>query len=180
MNKTILRTALAAMTALSSGAMLLPAPAMAQVGQASLRGTLTAPADNPVVEVTAVEVATGIRRSVQADANGSYNFASLRAGTYRLEIKQRSGTRNSDTFTLRVGQTPGSTSICAPRRRRPPPRSRHRANNRQRALPPAPKEPALRPPKPRQRPAAAATSSSPATASARSMAVRSGSTSPRG
>ncbi|WP_267394335.1 MULTISPECIES: TonB-dependent receptor [unclassified Sphingomonas] len=107
MTKTMLRAALVTMTALSGGTMLLPAPAVAQVGQASLRGTITAPADNPVVEVVAVEVATGIRRSVAAGADGSYNFASLRAGTYRLEVRQRSGTRNSDTFTLRVGQNAG-------------------------------------------------------------------------
>ncbi|WP_258044437.1 TonB-dependent receptor domain-containing protein [Sphingomonas citricola] len=119
MNKTMLRAAFAAATALAGGAMLAPASVSAQVGQASLRGTITAPADNPVVEVTAVEVATGIRRSVPAGPDGSYNFASLRAGTYRLEIRQKTGVRNSDTFTLRVGQTAGldldlSTAPAAP------------------------------------------------------------------
>ncbi|HXH16247.1 MAG TPA: TonB-dependent receptor [Sphingomonas sp.] len=107
MNKMMLRAAVVSLTALSSGLLFAPAPASAQVGQASLRGTLTAPADNPVIEVAAVEIATGIRRVVPADAAGTYNFASLRAGTYRLEIKQRNGTRNSDAFTLRVGQTAG-------------------------------------------------------------------------
>ncbi len=107
MNKMMLRAAVVSLTALSSGLLFAPAPASAQVGQASLRGTLTAPADNPVIEVAAVEISTGIRRVVPADAAGAYNFASLRAGTYRLEIKQRNGTRNSDAFTLRVGQTAG-------------------------------------------------------------------------
>ena len=107
MNTMMLRAALATVTILTSGGLLAPAPATAQVGQASLRGTITAPADNPVVEVSAVEVATGLRRTVAAGPDGSYNFASLRAGTYRLEIKQQNGTRSSDTFTLRVGQTAG-------------------------------------------------------------------------
>ena len=107
MTKFVLRSALLTMTVLGSGALLAPAPAMAQVGQASLRGTITAPANNPVVEVTAIEVATGIRRSATVGTDGTYNFASLRPGTYRLEIKLQNGTRNSDAFTLRVGQNAG-------------------------------------------------------------------------
>jgi outer membrane receptor protein involved in Fe transport len=87
--------------------LLVPQAVMAQVGQAALRGVITAPADNPVVDVTAVEIATGIRRTVPAEAGGAYNFASLGAGTYRLEIRQRNGVRRSDAFTLRVGQTAG-------------------------------------------------------------------------
>ncbi|NTS66751.1 TonB-dependent receptor [Sphingomonas sp. HHU CXW] len=101
------RAAFAAATALAGGAVMTPTTASAQVGQASLRGTITAPADNPVVEVSAVEVSTGIRRTVPAGADGSYNFASLRAGTYKLEIRQKTGVRQSDAFTLRVGQTAG-------------------------------------------------------------------------
>lgn len=101
-----LRLALAGATMLAAGAVAIT-PASAQVGQASLRGTITAPADNPVVEVTAIEVRTGVRRTVPAGADGSYNFASLGAGTYRLEIRQQNGTRNSDAFTLNVGQTAG-------------------------------------------------------------------------
>lgn len=107
MNKFVLRSALLTMTVLGSGALLAPAPAMAQVGQASLRGTITAPANNPVVEVTAIEVATGIRRSATVGADGTYNFASLRPGTYRLEIKLQNSVRSSDAFTLRVGQNAG-------------------------------------------------------------------------
>ena len=107
MNKLVLRSALLTMTVLGSGALLAPAPAMAQVGQASLRGTITTPANNPVTEVTAIEVSTGIRRSATVGADGSYNFASLRPGTYRLEIKLQTGVRNSDAFTLRVGQNAG-------------------------------------------------------------------------
>lgn len=101
-----LRLALAGATMLAASTAVIT-PAAAQVGQASLRGTITAPADNPVVEVTVVEVSTGFRRTVVAGADGSYNFASLRAGTYRLEIKLQNGTRNSDNFTLNVGQNAG-------------------------------------------------------------------------
>lgn len=107
MNKLVLRSALLTMTVLGSGALLAPAPAIAQVGQASLRGTIAAPADNPVAEVTAIEVSTGIRRTATVGTDGSYNFASLRPGTYRLEIKLQNGVRNSDAFTLRVGQNAG-------------------------------------------------------------------------
>jgi len=101
------RAALAAATTLATGAAIVPIAAQAQVGQASLRGTIKASADNPVTQVTAVEVATGYRRSVVVGADGTYNFASLRAGTYRLEVQLRNGTRNSDEFTLRVGQNAG-------------------------------------------------------------------------
>ncbi len=101
------RAALAAATVLGTGAVLMPAPAAAQVGQASLRGKITFPTNNPATEVTAVEVATNYRRTVPIAADGTYNFASLRAGVYRLEIKLQSGTRNSDEFTLNVGQNAG-------------------------------------------------------------------------
>ncbi len=104
---TMFRAALIAATTLAGGSLLLPASVTAQVGQASLRGTITAPSGNPVTEVTAVEVATGYRRTVPAGGDGAYNFASLRAGTYRLEVKLQNGTRNSDEFTLRVGQNAG-------------------------------------------------------------------------
>ncbi|WP_258047732.1 TonB-dependent receptor [Sphingomonas citri] len=83
------------------------APAAAQVGQASLRGVIRSTPDNPVTEVTIVEVATNYRRSTVVGPDGSYNFASLRAGAYRLEIRTKAGVRNSDQFTLRVGQNAG-------------------------------------------------------------------------
>ncbi|WP_288411423.1 TonB-dependent receptor [uncultured Sphingomonas sp.] len=119
MRKTMIRAALAAATTLATGAMLAPVAAHAQVGQASLRGTITSPADNKATQVTAVEVATGIRRTATIGADGTYNFASLRAGTYRLEIQLANGTRNSDEFTLRVGQNAGldldlTTAAAAP------------------------------------------------------------------
>ncbi len=115
----MIRAALAAATTLATGAVVAPMAAHAQVGQASLRGTITSPADNQATQVTAVEVATGIRRTATIAADGTYNFASLRAGTYRLEIQLTNGTRNSDEFTLRVGQNAGldldlTTAAAAP------------------------------------------------------------------
>ncbi|MFS0773285.1 TonB-dependent receptor domain-containing protein [Sphingomonas sp. 1P08PE] len=107
MRKTVFRAALIAATTLAGGAMLVPVAATAQVGQASLRGKITSQASNPATEVSAVEVATNYRRTVPIAADGTYNFASLRAGTYRLEIKLQNGTRNSDAFTLNVGQNAG-------------------------------------------------------------------------
>ncbi|WP_430635056.1 carboxypeptidase regulatory-like domain-containing protein [Sphingomonas hankookensis] len=107
MRNSMIRAALAAATTLATGAMLAPVAAYAQVGQASLRGTITSPPGNQATQVTAVEVATGIRRTATIGADGAYNFASLRAGTYRLEIQLTNGTRNSDEFTLRVGQNAG-------------------------------------------------------------------------
>ncbi len=121
MKNMTLRIALAGMTALAGGTLLAPA-AVAQVGQASLRGTITATPDNPVVDVTAIEVATGLRRTVAAGADGSYNFASLRAGTYRLDIRLSNGTRSSDEFTLRVGQSFGlDIDLSAPAAGEPAP-----------------------------------------------------------
>jgi outer membrane receptor protein involved in Fe transport len=108
MNSFKMRIALASMTALAGGLTLIPTIAQAQVGQAALRGIITAPEGNPAVEVVAVEVNSGIRRAIAVAPGGAYNFASLGAGTYRLEIRTQDGTtRNSDPFTLNVGQNAG-------------------------------------------------------------------------
>lgn len=103
----MIRAALAAATTLATGAMLAPVAAHAQVGQASLRGTITSPPGNAVESVTIVEVNTGFRQTVRVGPDGRYNFASLGAGTYRLEIKLATNTRNSDNFTLNVSQNAG-------------------------------------------------------------------------
>lgn len=106
MNIKAFRLALAGATMLAGGG-AWTAPAHAQESQASLRGTITAPAGNPVREVSAVEVQTGYRRTATLDAGGAYNFPALRPGTYRLEIVLTNGTRNSDEFQLSVSQTAG-------------------------------------------------------------------------
>lgn len=107
MNKTIFRAALVAATTLAGTGILIPATATAQVGQASLRGTITSTPENPVRTVTIVNIANGQRRNATVGADGSYNFPSLGAGTYRLEIQLENGKRNSDNFTLNVGQNAG-------------------------------------------------------------------------
>lgn len=78
------------------------APAAAQTVDASLRGTVTT--DNvAVTQVTAVEVNTGYRQNATVNGN-AYNFASLRPGSYRLEITLADGVRQTDAFTLAVAQ----------------------------------------------------------------------------
>ena len=80
------------------------APAYAQVSNASVRGKITADGAAAATQVTAVEVATGIRRNATVSPDGSYNLPSLRPGTYRLEITTSTGVRSTDEFTLNVGQ----------------------------------------------------------------------------
>ncbi|MBM3929536.1 MAG: carboxypeptidase regulatory-like domain-containing protein, partial [Sphingomonadales bacterium] len=89
-------------TALS--AVTVATPAAAQVNDASLRGRIAAPAGGMPTEVVAVEVNTGQRRTSSVSADGLYNFASLRVGTYRLEVTGPSGTRSTEEFRLSVGQ----------------------------------------------------------------------------
>lgn len=96
-------TRMAALLATASTAVLLSAPAYAQES-ASLRGTITAPADNAPVQVTAIDVNTGYRRTSEVASDGSYSFASLRPAYYRLEIALTNGTRSTDSFQLTVGQ----------------------------------------------------------------------------
>lgn len=98
------RLAAALAIGVAGGAMsvALVEPAHAQESTASLRGQVTGA--QGISEVTAVEVNTGVRRTVAAGAGGNYNFASLRPGTYRLEVTTADGVRTTDSFTLRVAQ----------------------------------------------------------------------------
>ncbi|RXZ64175.1 TonB-dependent receptor [Pelagerythrobacter rhizovicinus] len=88
----------------AGGAMSLAmvAPAHAQESTASLRGRITGV--EGVTQVAAIEVNTGIRRISTVGADGSYQFASLRPGIYRLEITTADGVRQTDQFTLLVAQ----------------------------------------------------------------------------
>src|SRR3546814_11584497 len=89
----------------SAGAALaigIATPAAAQVSNASLRGTVKA--EGGVSQVTAINVNTGFQRSVTVGANGSYNFASLPVGTYRLELPTPNGVRLTAQFPLNVSQ----------------------------------------------------------------------------
>ena len=86
-----------AMGALAIG---LAAPAHAQESNASLRGQITGGA----TQVAAVRVDTGVTRTATIAADGRYNFASLAAGTYRLEVTTPDGVLQTDTFQLSVAQ----------------------------------------------------------------------------
>lgn len=79
----------------------LAVPAQAQVSS-SLRGKVTA--EGGVSQVTAVNVDTGFTRTSTPSADGSYQFASLPPGTYRLEVTTPSGVRRTDEFRLAVAQ----------------------------------------------------------------------------
>ena len=100
-----LRAAAAALAWSSAGAVLaigLAGPASAQQSNSTLRGKITA--DGGVTEVTAVNVNTGFSRTVAPTADGSYQFASLPPGFYRLEVTTPNGVRRTDEFQLLVAQ----------------------------------------------------------------------------
>lgn len=97
-----LAAALAVGVAGSALAFGLSAPAAAQESTASLRGTITA--GSAVTQVTAVDQGTGARRTAPVGADGGYVFASLRPGTYRLELATTDGVRQTEPFTLLVAQ----------------------------------------------------------------------------
>ena len=98
----MLAAALAYGSAAAALALGMAAPAHAQVAGASLRGNVKA--EGGVSQVTAINVDTGLTRSSTVAANGSYNFASLPAGTYRLELTTPNGVRRTDNFQLNVAQ----------------------------------------------------------------------------
>lgn len=80
-------------------------PAYAQVSDASLRGTINLPKGGTVHSVTATESATGYQRVADVRKDGSYVFASLRPGTYRIDIDTSAGKKSTDNFALAVGQS---------------------------------------------------------------------------
>ena len=97
-------------------------PAHAQESTASLRGKITV--EGGASQVTAIDVNSGFTRSATIASDGSYNFPSLRAGTYRLEVTTPGGVRKTDNFTLSVAQNavldfnleplPAATTEAAP------------------------------------------------------------------
>ena len=88
-----------------AGCMLLAAPAMAQSTAGTIRGQVMADSTPAAqAQVTAVNLATGLTRSVQTNANGSYNLAGLPPGTYRIQV-EADGQASSQNVTLAVGQT---------------------------------------------------------------------------
>lgn len=92
--------------ALASCLMLGAAPAVfAQSTGATLRGQISADsAPAADAKVTATNLATGLTRSVQANASGGYSLGGLPPGTYRIDVAA-GGKTNSQSVTLQVGQT---------------------------------------------------------------------------
>ena len=91
--------------ALASYLVLGAAPAFAQSTGATIRGQVmadSAPAGQ--ARVTATNLATGLTRSVQSAASGSYSLAGLPPGTYRIDV-EADGRRSSQNITVQVGQT---------------------------------------------------------------------------
>lgn len=97
------RVAAALMMSSAVGA-FVAAPVQAQQSNASLRGVITDNGQPAGTQVTAVNVDTGYR-AVSPITNGAYNFAALLPGRYRLDVTTASGTRQTDVFTLSVGQS---------------------------------------------------------------------------
>ncbi|MBC8027839.1 MAG: TonB-dependent receptor [Steroidobacteraceae bacterium] len=87
--RSILGAAIAAILA-------APTVTLAQSADATLRGT--APADS---DVTAKNVATGATRRTKAGSDGSYTFAGLQPGTYRVDA----GAGSEQVVTLSVAST---------------------------------------------------------------------------
>ena len=69
-------------------AMAIAAPALAQSFLGTIRGTVTDPqgAAVPKASVLIVDQSTGVPRPVETDAQGRYEAANLRPGTYRIEV----------------------------------------------------------------------------------------------
>lgn len=91
--------------ALASCLVLGAAPAFAQSTGATIRGQVmadSAPAGQ--AQVTATNLATGLTRSVQSAASGSYSLAGLPPGTYRVDVNA-GGKTSSQNITVQVGQT---------------------------------------------------------------------------
>lgn len=86
--------------------LLVSAPyALGQSVSATLRGQVTADAA-PAADatVTATNTATGLSRSVQTSAGGSYSVAGLPPGEYRIDVNA-GGKTSSQLVRLQVGQT---------------------------------------------------------------------------
>ncbi|WAC63758.1 TonB-dependent receptor [Pseudoxanthomonas sp. SL93] len=98
-NRSLLACALAS-------CMVIAAPqVLAQSTAATIRGQVSADsAPATGASVTATNVATGLTRSVQTNANGSYSLGGLPPGTYRIDVTA-GGQTNSQNVTVAVGQT---------------------------------------------------------------------------
>ncbi len=84
---------------------LVAAPALlAQSTAATLRGQVTETSGSAAnAEVMVTNLATGLIRKAQSNANGEYSLAGLPPGTYRVDVTA-GGSSTSKTVILRVGQ----------------------------------------------------------------------------
>ena len=88
-----------------ASALSVAAPAMAQSTAAMLRGQVHADSSAAAgARITATNLATGLVRTTQASASGSYSLAGLVPGTYRIEVETSAG-RQVREVTVAVGQT---------------------------------------------------------------------------
>lgn len=96
----------ATLRAAVASALLISTPyAFGQSVGATLRGQVTAEAGPASgATVTATNTATGLSRSAQTSANGTYSLAGLPPGEYRIEVAAGGGT-SSQIVLLQVGQT---------------------------------------------------------------------------
>ncbi len=99
LNRNLLTCALA-------GCMAMAAPiVLAQSTAATIRGQVTT-GSGPATDanVTATNLATGLKRSVQASSAGSYSLGGLPPGAYRIDVTA-GGQTSTRNVTVLVGQT---------------------------------------------------------------------------
>src|SRR4051812_41830257 len=68
--------------------LFLAGPALAQSFLGTIRGTVTDPQGAPVkgASILVVDEATGVPRTAESDAEGRWEVATLRPGSYRVEV----------------------------------------------------------------------------------------------
>ncbi|HEX5787564.1 MAG TPA: TonB-dependent receptor [Woeseiaceae bacterium] len=87
-------------TAVASCLMMGAPSVLAQSGNANLRGQVAAASEG--AQVTATNVATGVTRTTETDANGRYTLVGLPPGTY---IVESGGARDTVTLTVASNAT---------------------------------------------------------------------------
>ena len=120
MHRQISITALAGLALLFLGVSLLPSPARAQGGAtASLAGKVADPSGAvvPAASVVATQTNTGISRSMQSSADGTFTFPLLPIGPYRVEVKKTGFAAYQQTgIVLTVNQAAQLSIVLKPGR----------------------------------------------------------------
>ena len=97
-------------------ALLISSPAMAS-DTAGVRGIVQGASGTPIsaAQITAQNLATGLRRTTTSNAEGQFEIGELPAGTYQIQIA-RSGfvSRSQESVKLDGSQTPMLTLILDP------------------------------------------------------------------